>query len=795
MRPSRIIVGEVRAEECLDLLLALNAGLPGMCTLHANSAREALVKMCTLPLLAGENISARFVVPDRGGAASTSSSTSASTTHGVRRVNEIVGVPGPGRERRHRDRADLRARAAASCAGPAACRRARSATSGSASTSTGSSNGAALMGALVGLGVGVGLLLVWSAFFLPRGPRPRAAATGRTAAAARPGRAGPGLASTGFVVLCAGAAASSSPLRDPGRLAARRRWRSPSALMAALPAGRRGRRRAARRRQREFAEVWPEAVDNLASRRARRACRCPTRWPRSASAGRSRCAAAFDAFALDYQVTGRFGECLDRLKDRLADPVGDRVVEGLRIAREVGGGELGRLLRNLSGYLRDEARTRSEMESRQAWTVNGARLAVAAPWLVLLFMSLPVRGRSAATPRPAGRGRAGRRRRRLRGRLPADDADRPAAHRAADPVVTPARVGRASSGRSPAAGLLLVAAAGAGASAARSSRVRVLPYVRDLPQVGRTPALRAASSSPTSAAAGVFGPLLRSAADAVERVLGGAASVRRRLERAGPRQDRARVPGRAGALGAGRRSRSPRRTACSRALARPAAARCRRWCCALVGFAVGVLARDNHLPRRSTQRERRILAEFPTVAELLALAVAAGESPVAALDRVVRRSGGELSADLGPGARRRPHRRAGRRGLRPAGRAPPGCRWWPGSPQGVAVAVERGTPLADVLHAQAADVREAGRRELIEVAARKEVLMMVPVVFLVLPVTVLFAFWPGVDRPRTSPPPDPTLGKGTTMQHLTLALTRLYARAAPAAAATATNAATCPAGC
>jgi pilus assembly protein CpaF len=57
MRPSRIIVGEVRAEECLDLLLALNAGLPGMCTLHANSAREALVKMCTLPLLAGENIS------------------------------------------------------------------------------------------------------------------------------------------------------------------------------------------------------------------------------------------------------------------------------------------------------------------------------------------------------------------------------------------------------------------------------------------------------------------------------------------------------------------------------------------------------------------------------------------------------------------------------------------------------------------------------------------------------------------------------------------------------------------
>ena len=93
MRPSRLIVGEVRAEECLDLLLALNAGLPGMCTLHANSAREALVKMCTLPLLAGENISARFVVP-------TVAASVDLVVHlgldprGVRRVQEVVAVPG-----------------------------------------------------------------------------------------------------------------------------------------------------------------------------------------------------------------------------------------------------------------------------------------------------------------------------------------------------------------------------------------------------------------------------------------------------------------------------------------------------------------------------------------------------------------------------------------------------------------------------------------------------------------------------------------------------------------------------
>lgn len=93
MRPSRIIVGEVRSEECLDLLLALNAGLPGMCTLHANSAREALVKTCTLPLLVGENISARFVVPTVASSVDLVVHLGLDA-HGVRRVNEIVAVPG-----------------------------------------------------------------------------------------------------------------------------------------------------------------------------------------------------------------------------------------------------------------------------------------------------------------------------------------------------------------------------------------------------------------------------------------------------------------------------------------------------------------------------------------------------------------------------------------------------------------------------------------------------------------------------------------------------------------------------
>jgi pilus assembly protein CpaF len=93
MRPSRIIVGEVRQEECLDLLISLNSGLPGMCSIHANSAREAVVKMCTLPLLAGENVGHSFVVPTV--ASSVDLVVHTDTDHsGHRRVREIVGIPG-----------------------------------------------------------------------------------------------------------------------------------------------------------------------------------------------------------------------------------------------------------------------------------------------------------------------------------------------------------------------------------------------------------------------------------------------------------------------------------------------------------------------------------------------------------------------------------------------------------------------------------------------------------------------------------------------------------------------------
>ena len=93
MRPDRIIVGEVRQEEALDLLIALNSGLPGMCSIHANSAREAIVKLCTLPLLAGENVGHAFVVPTVASCVDLVVHT-AKDGAGHRRVREVVAVPG-----------------------------------------------------------------------------------------------------------------------------------------------------------------------------------------------------------------------------------------------------------------------------------------------------------------------------------------------------------------------------------------------------------------------------------------------------------------------------------------------------------------------------------------------------------------------------------------------------------------------------------------------------------------------------------------------------------------------------
>jgi tight adherence protein B len=238
------------------------------------------------------------------------------------------------------------------------------------------------MGALLGLLLGAGLVLVWLAATGDGWRRDRPAGEPRLRALLQ--RAGvEGVTPSGVVLL----SLASAALTGVVMLAVSRTV--PVALVLAVLGGclptavLKGR---ARRRQREFAELWPEAVDNLASA-VRAGLSLPEALTQLGSRGPEPLREPFVKFGRDYQASGRFGDSLDLLKQRLADPVGDRVCEALRIARDVGGGDLGRMLRALSGFLRDDARTRSELESRQAWTINGARLAVAAPWLVLILMS------------------------------------------------------------------------------------------------------------------------------------------------------------------------------------------------------------------------------------------------------------------------------------------------------------------------------------------------------------------------------------------------------------------------
>ncbi|MBP6994876.1 MAG: type II secretion system F family protein [Phycicoccus sp.] len=145
-------------------------------------------------------------------------------------------------------------------------------------------------------------------------------------------------------------------------------------------------RHQARARRTRLRDVWPDAIDHVTSG-VRAGLALPEALAQLGVRGPEELRPAFIAFGEDYRLTGRFNECLDRLKARLSDPVGDRLVESLRIAREVGGSDLGRLLRTLSGFLREDARTRAELETRQSWTVNAARLAAAAPWLLLAALS------------------------------------------------------------------------------------------------------------------------------------------------------------------------------------------------------------------------------------------------------------------------------------------------------------------------------------------------------------------------------------------------------------------------
>lgn len=239
------------------------------------------------------------------------------------------------------------------------------------------------MGALLGLMLGTGLLLIWRSG--PRSPqRPQRSAWGvrerRSELLHQAGVDGVGSAQlAGVQAGCAVAAFAlvivlTSTLTVAACFGAFAFF-GPVVVL----------RRMRRRRQVALREVWPEAVDNLAS-----AVRAGMSLPEGLSAlalrGPAELRPPFARFGTAYRASGRFNDCLDALKDDLADPVGDRVCETMRVAREVGGSDLGTVLRTLSELLRSDARTRAELETRQGWVVNAARLAVAAPWVVLLLL-------------------------------------------------------------------------------------------------------------------------------------------------------------------------------------------------------------------------------------------------------------------------------------------------------------------------------------------------------------------------------------------------------------------------
>jgi tight adherence protein B len=240
------------------------------------------------------------------------------------------------------------------------------------------------MGALAGLLFGLGLFLVWRSF-TPRSLSRPGRVSRRDRVADLLAQAGIDSATpAGLVATCAGVgllalvnvlAVSRSPTIAFafGVMASY----APVALV----------RYRARQRRAELRDLWPEAVDNLASG-VRAGLSLPEALAQLGVRGPAELRRPFARFGEDYRATGRFYDCLDRLKVALADPVGDRIVESLRMARQVGGSDLGRLLRTLSAFLREDARTRAELETRQGWTINAARLAVAAPWIVLAMLAL-----------------------------------------------------------------------------------------------------------------------------------------------------------------------------------------------------------------------------------------------------------------------------------------------------------------------------------------------------------------------------------------------------------------------
>lgn len=236
------------------------------------------------------------------------------------------------------------------------------------------------MGALIGLGVGVGLLLIGLA--VTGSPRVKPRRVSRVArlvqAAAVPNVTTRGVYSV--MVISALAAGSLAVIVTAIPMVALM-----SAIAAAItPLAILARKRAGRAKS--LRTSWPDAVDTLASG-VRAGMSLPEGLVDLAQRGPVELRFSFARFAQVYRATGSFTLALDALQTHMSDPVADRVISALRIAQEVGGTDLGQVLRTLSALLRQDAATRGDIEARQSWTVSAARMSIAAPWLTLAFLS------------------------------------------------------------------------------------------------------------------------------------------------------------------------------------------------------------------------------------------------------------------------------------------------------------------------------------------------------------------------------------------------------------------------
>jgi tight adherence protein B len=254
------------------------------------------------------------------------------------------------------------------------------------------------MSAALGILLGAGVLLVASPWLWPRGHRmPRRSALvalwHERLAQAGLARVTPGMVAAVSVVIGVAVASVAFALL-PVLVLAVAAGVAAVALPPLLVSWRaRSRRRAAR-------IAWPDVVDHLVST-VRAGLALPDGVASLASSGPTLTRSAFAGFAESYRLTGNFGACLDELKAQLADPVADRILETLRMSREVGGGELTQILRALGSDLREEAAIRSEIEARQSWVMNAAKLGVAAPWVVLVLLATRPEA-AAAYGTPAG---------------------------------------------------------------------------------------------------------------------------------------------------------------------------------------------------------------------------------------------------------------------------------------------------------------------------------------------------------------------------------------------------------